>query len=85
MNLDNAIASYRRDLTSRLLLQYDIAHDLELAMDIPVRWTAGDPKWQEAATLRHNRELQRAIDNLEHLCLERIFELEKYLQGNTGK
>jgi hypothetical protein len=54
-------------------------------MDISERWTQDDLKWQEAAKLRQNHELQQTIDNLERLCLERIFELEKYLHGNTGE
>jgi hypothetical protein len=83
-NLDTTISSHRRNLTAQLLLQYDIAQDLELALDISVRWTPSNPQWQEAVALRHNHELQCTIDNLERLCLERMFELEKCLQGNIG-
>ena len=65
--------------------QRRIILDLELSMDIAESWTREHRQWKDAVALRNNREFQRTIDDLERLCLERIFELEKYMHGNTGK
>jgi hypothetical protein len=79
------ISTHRRDLTSRLLVQLSIVRDLECALEIDNRWLPEDPSWQEAVRLREERELRSCVAMLEQLCVERLFEMEKSLNGNTGK
>ncbi|EUC53479.1 hypothetical protein RSOL_004560, partial [Rhizoctonia solani AG-3 Rhs1AP] len=84
INVDNAIATRRRYLTNKVLLHMTNAYQLELKLEISSRWTKGSQEWEEAEKLRRNDKLKTIVDKLEHLCIERIFELEKYLHGNTG-
>ncbi|KAG9120276.1 hypothetical protein FRC07_004303 [Ceratobasidium sp. 392] len=84
VDIDKAIAAERRKLTSQINLNYQLVHDLEIKLDVTQRWTNNCPEWKQAVEDRSGCELQHAADNMERLCLERIFELEKYLQGNTG-
>ncbi|EUC58369.1 hypothetical protein RSOL_249730 [Rhizoctonia solani AG-3 Rhs1AP] len=60
------------------------AYELEIKLDISSQWTKGSQEWLKADELRRDRKLQITVDKLEHLCIERIFELEKYNHGNTG-
>ncbi|KAG9123725.1 hypothetical protein FRC07_014155, partial [Ceratobasidium sp. 392] len=82
VNIDKVIAAHRRDLTSRINIQYQIICDLEIALDIDDRWTPDHPEWQKAAKLCADHELQEAVDNLKHLCVARLLELKKLLQNN---
>ncbi|KAJ7260849.1 hypothetical protein B0H12DRAFT_1013808 [Mycena haematopus] len=59
--------------------------DLEVRLDIEERWVAGDQNWVAAATLVGKRRYQRALDNLEGLIIERMFELSKCNMAGTGK
>ncbi|KAJ7232098.1 hypothetical protein C8J57DRAFT_1091368 [Mycena rebaudengoi] len=59
-------------------------HDLELQLDVAVRWTAGTPEWEAAATLVSNRHYQRALDKLQGLIIAHIFELTKMNMSGTG-
>ncbi|EUC55579.1 hypothetical protein RSOL_123660, partial [Rhizoctonia solani AG-3 Rhs1AP] len=81
VNVDNVIATRRRYLTSQVLLHMKNAYRLELELDISSRWTKGNPEWKRAEELRQNHKLQTVVDKLERLCIERMFELEKYLHG----
>ncbi|KAG9088928.1 hypothetical protein FS749_001755 [Ceratobasidium sp. UAMH 11750] len=81
VNLDKVIAAHCRDLTSRLLVVHETIRELEISLDIDGRWTPEHPEWQKAIKLRDERELQACVDNLEHLGVERLLEMEKMLQG----
>ncbi|KAG8703420.1 hypothetical protein FRC09_004173 [Ceratobasidium sp. 395] len=84
IDLDKAIATRRRNLTSRLLLVYQTIQDLELRLDVNARWTSDCPEWKQAVADRHALELKAVVDQMEQLCIQRIFELEKLLNGSTG-
>ncbi|KAJ7151899.1 hypothetical protein C8R43DRAFT_1087929 [Mycena crocata] len=67
-------------------LERDIAsvEDLEEHLIIPVRWTTTSPKWLETTVAIKKRKYQLALDALELLIVERIFELTKMNQSQTG-
>jgi hypothetical protein len=85
VNIDKVISIHRRDLTTRLLVQLNVVRDLECALEIDNRWLPGGASWQEAVRLREEHELRSCVTMLEQLCVERLFEMEKSLNGNTGK
>ncbi|KAG9098692.1 hypothetical protein FS749_003179 [Ceratobasidium sp. UAMH 11750] len=85
VDIDKAIATKRRNLTSRLSLAYQTVHTLELKLEVNKQWTSDCPEWKQAVADRLACELQSAVDKMEQLCIERIFELEKYLNGNTTR
>ncbi|KAJ7232802.1 hypothetical protein C8J57DRAFT_1480529 [Mycena rebaudengoi] len=58
--------------------------DLELRLEIEVRWVAGSPEWEAAATLVSKRRYQCALDNLQGLIISRMFELTKMNMSGTG-
>ncbi|KAF8178793.1 hypothetical protein K438DRAFT_1908375 [Mycena galopus ATCC 62051] len=51
--------------------------DLEVRLGITQRWAAGDEEWVATATMR-------ALDALEGLVVERMFELSKVNMSDTG-
>ncbi|KAJ7747601.1 hypothetical protein B0H14DRAFT_3097002 [Mycena olivaceomarginata] len=57
---------------------------LESALDIVERWTATSPKWVQTVAEIKKRKYQLALDALELLIVERIFELTKMNQSETG-
>ena len=59
-------------------------HDLEMRMEIGLRWIAGDEKWEAAASMVYRRRYQRALDHLEELVIARMFELAKCHMSGTG-
>ncbi|KAJ7233544.1 hypothetical protein C8J57DRAFT_1577441 [Mycena rebaudengoi] len=58
--------------------------DLELRLEVEVRWVAGSPEWEAVATLVSKRRYQRALDNLQGLIISRMFELTKMNMSGTG-
>ncbi|KAG9093635.1 hypothetical protein FRC06_011427 [Ceratobasidium sp. 370] len=84
VNIDKVIAAHRRDLTSRLLVVHETICELEISLDVGDRWTPEHPEWQDAIRLRDEQALQACVDNLEHLGVERLLEMEKTLHGGTG-
>ncbi|KAJ7866709.1 hypothetical protein B0H13DRAFT_2236793 [Mycena leptocephala] len=59
-------------------------HDLEIRLGVEVRWMAGDEEWERAAEMVYRRRYQRALDHLEKLVVERMFELAKCHMSGTG-
>ncbi|KAJ7787485.1 hypothetical protein B0H14DRAFT_3095373 [Mycena olivaceomarginata] len=58
--------------------------ELESILAIAERWTPASPKWMETVTAIKQRKYQLALDALELLIVERIFELTKMNQSETG-
>ncbi|KAJ7134942.1 hypothetical protein C8R43DRAFT_894543 [Mycena crocata] len=58
--------------------------ELEEALNITLRWTTESPKWMETTVEIKKRKYQLALDALELLIVERIFELTKINQSQTG-
>jgi hypothetical protein len=57
---------------------------LESALEIAERWTAVLPKWVQTVAEIKKHKYQLALDALELLIVERIFELTKMNQSETG-
>lgn len=57
---------------------------LEAALDIARRWTPLDPEYVEAATYIRERKYKRALDKLQKLVIQRLFELHKLNIAQTG-
>ena len=58
--------------------------ELEVSLDIVERWTTTSPKWLATVKAVKQRKYQLALDALELLIVERIFELTKMNQSQTG-
>ncbi|KAJ7872320.1 hypothetical protein B0H14DRAFT_3083643 [Mycena olivaceomarginata] len=57
---------------------------LESTLEIVERWTVASPKWVQTVAEIKKRKYQLALDALELLIVERIFELTKMNQSETG-
>ncbi|KAJ7648125.1 hypothetical protein FB45DRAFT_734236 [Roridomyces roridus] len=58
--------------------------DIELELGIATRWTPTSPSYIAAEEEARSLEYQRALDRLELLVVERLFELTKMNQSGTG-
>ncbi|KAG9123416.1 hypothetical protein FRC07_014972 [Ceratobasidium sp. 392] len=63
-------------LNRRLTLEQAVA-DFEAKHDISIPWTRDMKEWKDAEEVRCNRVLQQCINDLERLCVQRIFELSR--------
>jgi hypothetical protein len=72
-----------RRLDSLLTLQ-SAAEDLEMKLDIDLRWTPSSPQWKATAATMANREYLLAVDKLEGLVIACLFELMKLNQSGTS-
>ncbi|KAJ7473405.1 hypothetical protein FB451DRAFT_1035558 [Mycena latifolia] len=62
----------------------EAVHGLERQLLIVVRWTTASPKWIETVVEIKKCKYQLALDELELLIVERIFELTKMNESQTG-
>jgi hypothetical protein len=67
-----------------LFLQKELQHT-EGQLDIGECWTTDSPEYQQAADYLHSRNYQVAVDKLEGLVVQRLFELTKANVSQTGK
>ncbi|KAF8128329.1 hypothetical protein K438DRAFT_2000344 [Mycena galopus ATCC 62051] len=58
--------------------------ELEEILDVVERWTTESPKWTATVEAIKKRKYTLALDALELLIVERIFELTKMNQSQTG-
>jgi hypothetical protein len=58
---------------------------IEDVSGIEERWTPDCGKYQEALLTMNERQYRRAIDNLERLVVQRLFELTKLGMSGVGK
>ena len=58
--------------------------DLEAKLGLTVSWTPRDSKYQETLRYLRKRELHRALDRLQGLVVQRLFELSKANMSGTG-
>lgn len=63
----------------------NVADDHERRMEITERWTPNMPQYQDAVKYVKNREFIRAVEVLEGLVVQRLFELSKANLASTGK
>ncbi|KAJ7120518.1 hypothetical protein C8R43DRAFT_959950 [Mycena crocata] len=74
----------RRHAREKMEKDLDCVRELEGALDIVERWTTRSAKWEETTEAIKKRKYQLALDALELLIVERIFELTKMNQSQTG-
>ncbi len=74
----------RRHAKEKVEKDLDSVHALEVQLDIAERWTVASPKWVSTVVEIKKRKYQLALDALELLIVERIFELTKMNQSQTG-
>ncbi|KAJ7147203.1 hypothetical protein C8R43DRAFT_953380 [Mycena crocata] len=74
----------RRHAKERVERDLDSVRELEGVLDIAERWTTRSTKWGETTEAIKKRKYQLALDALELLIVERIFELTKMNQSETG-
>lgn len=58
---------------------------LERLHNVTERWLPSTPEWREAAAYMEVRDYQKALDKLESLVVQRLFELTKMGLAGTGK
>lgn len=58
---------------------------LERLHNITERWLPSTPEWRDAASYMEVRDYQKALDKLEGLVVQRLFELTKMGLAGTGK
>jgi hypothetical protein len=67
-----------------------VEHDLEAVQELEERlgivdrWTTESEKWQSTVGEIKKRKYQLALNSVEHLIVQRIFELTKVNQSQTG-
>ncbi|KAG6852477.1 hypothetical protein C0991_011677 [Blastosporella zonata] len=74
----------RRNLNDRHIRLLDDIARLEDRMNIITRWTPASPEYQKTAKYISDRKYERALDKLEKLVIQRLFELHKLNLANTG-
>lgn len=67
-----------------LFLQKEL-HAIEDRLDISKRWTPDSPQFQCATRYLQIRTFQRAVDKLEGLVVQRLFELNKANVSQMGE
>lgn len=58
---------------------------MEEELGIDERWMQDSPGYQEGLKLLSERKYRRALDKLETLVVQRLFELTKLGMSGTGK
>jgi hypothetical protein len=71
--------SYRR-----LLAHMSRADEIERQLKIEERWSAEDPRYLDALKYINNRTFIGAVERLEGLVVQRLFELSKANLAGTG-
>ena len=89
-NVIDKISQFRRVTAIRRATweSYEFLHQevmrLEDELEISERWTPDSPQWKEAVKYNNIRDYQRAVDKLEGLVVQRLFELTKANLLGTG-
>jgi hypothetical protein len=65
-------------LKSEEVLQYEEEHS------IPVRWIPTMQEYQEGLVIVRERKYRRAVDDLERLVVQRLFEMNKLGMNGIG-
>lgn len=74
----------RRHAQEKVTRDLDAVHELEASLEILERWTTSSPRWAATVQAVKQHKYQLALDGLELLIVERIFELTKMNQSQTG-
>ncbi|KAJ7500260.1 hypothetical protein B0H11DRAFT_1714849 [Mycena galericulata] len=86
VNMAQSTASkvVRRHAAENLEKALVAVQELEVKMGVEVRWVPSCTEWDEAATLVSTRRYRLAINKLERLVVQRMFELTKMNMSQTG-
>ncbi|CDO74657.1 hypothetical protein BN946_scf184832.g1, partial [Trametes cinnabarina] len=68
----------------RLQRAEEKVHRLEEQLDIDARWSPSSAEYKQAATEMALRRYRRALDHLERLVIQRLFELKKLGMNGIG-
>jgi len=63
--------------TDELLMSIHAIKDLEGKLNIGQPWTEDDPAYQEAERYLHRRDFHCALDRVQRLVVQRLFEMSK--------
>ena len=67
-------------------LMYKIIQmEVRLGIDECDRWQPGDEKYQKVLEYKNTRRFQKALDRLQKLVVQRLFELQKLNIAGTGE
>ncbi|KAG1729622.1 uncharacterized protein EDB91DRAFT_1059885, partial [Suillus paluster] len=79
-----ACEAERRATHSKLALEMNAVLDLEHRLGLTERWTPRDPEYQEPLEYLNNNRFVHAVQRLEGLVVQRLFELAKANLASTG-
>ncbi|KAJ7839237.1 hypothetical protein B0H14DRAFT_2588088 [Mycena olivaceomarginata] len=74
----------RRHGKEKMDKDLEIVQELEDRLEISDRWTIDSPQWAPTVLELKKRKYRQALDAMELLIVERIFELTKMNQSQTG-
>jgi hypothetical protein len=74
-----------RTTFDRWSVLHEEACRLEEALGIEERWKHDSQSYQEALAMMRERRYRRALDKLERLVVQRLFELTKLGMSSVGK
>ena len=63
----------------------DAVQDLESKLEIEQRWTSASPEWILAEKAIKDHRYLNALDEIERIIVERLFEMTKIHQSGTGE
>ncbi|KAJ7336990.1 hypothetical protein DFH08DRAFT_915958 [Mycena albidolilacea] len=75
----------RRHARQKVDRALEAVHELEEKLGISDHWTSESPQWIATVQQIKQKKYQKALDAVELLVVERIFELTKINQSQTGK
>jgi hypothetical protein len=75
----------RRHGKEKMDKDLEIVQELEDRLEISDRWTVDSPQWAPTVLELKKRKYRQALDAMELLIVERIFELTKMNQSQTGE
>ncbi|KAF8592485.1 hypothetical protein K439DRAFT_1610280 [Ramaria rubella] len=76
--------AYQRVAAKTLLTLQKAVQDLEMKLEIEVRWVPTSPEWIATQSLIDTCKYRHALDHLEGLVVAQLFELTKAHQSGTG-
>ncbi|KAJ7609640.1 hypothetical protein FB45DRAFT_1038738 [Roridomyces roridus] len=74
----------RRHAKDRVDRDREAVRELERLLEVSQTWTESSPKWSETVVAIQRRDYQAALNALELVVVERIFELTKVNRSQTG-
>jgi hypothetical protein len=75
----------RRTAVQKVELHLNAVSDLERWLGLEERWTAVHPEYQKTVNYINNRKFICAVEKLEGLVVQRLFELSKANLSGTGE